>query len=416
MVDDRASVFTHDVVIVGGGMVGASLALALAPTGLRLLVIEAFEPGSGDQPSFDERTTALGNGSRQVFEALGLWQKLLPEAAPIRRIHVSDAGRFGFARLEAEEFGQSALGYVVPNRVIGREVWAALRGCGGVEVCLPARATQITLDDATARVSFEHAGATREVVTRLVVAADGAQSLVRAAAGIAATRDDYDQTAIIAPVRTDARDDGTAYERFTSAGPMAVLPLRVPGAGHWRAMVWAARPDDAQALMALDDAAFLARWQDAFGWRAGRAQQLGRRVAYPLALVRAGEGVATRAVLLGNASQSLHPVAGQGFNLGLRDAAALAELLADAARSGSDVGAPALLASYAAQRSQDRDGVVQFTDRLVRGFSDARAGHAALRNLGLLAFDLLPPAKRALSRISFGFGGTSPRLTRGLPL
>ncbi len=416
MLDARATTCTHDVVIVGGGMVGASLALALAPLGLRLLVIEAFEPGSGDQPSFDERTTALGNGSRQVFEALGLWQKLLPESAPIRRIHVSDAGRFGFARLEAEEFGQSALGYVVPNRVIGREVWAALRGCAGVEVCLPARATHIALGEAAARVTFEHDGATREVVAPLVVAADGAQSLVRAAAGIAATREDYDQTAIIAPVRTDARDDGTAYERFTSAGPMAVLPLRVSGAGNWRAMVWAARPDDARALMALDDAAFLARWQEAFGWRAGRAQQVGRRVAYPLALVRAGEGIATRAVLLGNASQSLHPVAGQGFNLGLRDAAALAELLADAARGGGDIGAPALLTAYAAQRAQDRDGVVQFTDRLVRGFSDARSGRAALRNLGLLAFDLLPPAKRALSRISFGFGGSSPRLTRGLPL
>ena len=416
MADPAAKPFTHDVIIVGGGMVGASLALALAPTGLRLLVIEAFEPGSGDQPSFDERTTALGNGSRQVFEALGLWQKLLPEAAPIRRIHVSDAGRFGFARLEAEEFGQSAMGYVVPNRVIGRELWSALRAARTVEVCLPARATRIEVDAGAAKLAFEHGGETREAVARLVVAADGAQSLVRAAAGIAATREDYDQTAIIAPVRTDARDDGTAYERFTSAGPMAVLPLKVPGAGHWRAMVWAARPDEAKALMALDEATFLARWQEAFGWRAGRALQLGRRVAYPLALVRAGEGIATRAVLLGNASQSLHPVAGQGFNLGLRDAAALAEVLADAARQGADIGGQALLARYAAQRGVDREGVVQFTDRLVRGFSDARSGRAALRNLGLLVFDLLPPAKRALSRISFGFGGASPRLTRGLPL
>jgi 2-octaprenyl-6-methoxyphenol hydroxylase len=406
----------HDIVIVGGGMVGASLALALAPTGLRILVIEAFEPGSGDQPSFDERTSALGNGSRQVFEALGLWPRLLPEAAPIRRIHVSDAGHFGFARLEAEEFGQAALGYVVPNRVIGRELWAALRASSAVNVCMPARVTQVTLDAAGATVAFEHEGATRCVGAALVVAADGAQSLVRAAAGIGATRDEYDQTAIIAALRTDAADDGTAYERFTAAGPMALLPLRVPAAGHWRALVWAARPDDARALMALDDATFMARWQEAFGWRAGRAAQLGRRVAYPLALVRAGGGVATRAVLLGNASQSLHPVAGQGFNLGLRDAAALAELLADAVRRGEDIGAPALLARYDAQRSEDRDGVVQFTDRLVRGFSDARPGRAALRNLGLLVFDLLPPAKRALSRISFGFGGASPRLTRGLPL
>ena len=416
MAVDAPQTVTHDVVIVGGGMVGASLALALAPTGLRVLVIEAFEPGAADQPSFDERTSALGNGSRQVFEALGLWSGLLPEAAPIRRIHVSDAGHFGFARLDAAEFGQAALGYVVPNRVIGRELWAALHRCPAVDIRLPARALQVVLDADAARVTYEHEGQRHEAIARLVVAADGAQSLVRAAAGIGATRDDYDQTAIIAALRSDAPDDGTAYERFTAAGPMAVLPLKVAAAGYWRALVWAARPDEARALMALDDASFLQRWQEAFGWRAGRAQQIGRRVAYPLALVRSGEAVATRAILLGNASQSLHPVAGQGFNLGLRDAAALAEMLVDAVRRGEDIGAPALLARFAAERGEDREGVVRFTDRLVRGFSDAGAARAALRNLGLLVFDLLPPAKRALSRISFGFGGKSPRLSRGLPL
>ena len=406
----------YDVVIVGGGMVGASLALALIHTPLRILVIEAYEPESGQQPSFDERTTALGNGSRQVFEALGLWDRLLPDAAPIRRIHVSDAGHFGFARLDAAQFGQAAIGYVVPNRVIGRELWGALRRAARIDVRMPARVTRVQPAADVALVEFTDDRGAQRVSARLVVAADGAQSLVRAAAGIEATRDDYDQTAIIASLRTDRADDGTAYERFTPAGPMALLPLKLPLAGHWRALVWAARPDDAAALLALDEAGFRARWQEAFGWRAGRALQLGRRVAYPLALVRAGAGIAPRAVLLGNASQSLHPVAGQGFNLGLRDAAGLAELLAQAARDGQDVGAAALLERYAAARAADREGVVRLTDGLVRGFSDARAGRATLRNLGLLAFDLLPPAKRALSRVSFGFGGASPRLTRGLPL
>ncbi|MEN9705352.1 MAG: hypothetical protein RLZZ393_1231 [Pseudomonadota bacterium] len=413
---DESAIGACDVAIVGGGMVGASLALALAPTGLRIVVIEAFEPGSQGQPSFDERTSALGNGSRNVFQALGLWSRLESEAAPIRRIHVSDAGRFGFARLDAGEFGQEALGYVVANRVMGRELWAALRSQDTVQVRMPARVTRVSLDPDTAQVEFEQGGQGCRLEARLVVAADGAQSLVRQAAGIGATREDYDQTAIVAALCTDLPDDGTAYERFTQAGPMALLPLKVSSAGHWRALVWAARPADAAALMDLDDAAFMARWQDAFGWRAGRALRLGRRGAYPLSLVRAGEAVATRAVLLGNASQSLHPVAGQGFNLGLRDAAGLAELLADAAARGADVGSPELLARHATSRSHDREGVVRFTDRLVRGFSDARPGRAALRNFGLLAFDLLPPAKRALSRISFGFGGESPRLTRGLPL
>jgi 2-octaprenyl-6-methoxyphenol hydroxylase len=416
MGDTPASESDHDLVIVGGGMVGASLALALSGTPLRILLIEAVEPESGDQPSFDERTSALGNGSRQVFEALGLWERLLPDAASIRRIHVSDAGHFGFARLDCEEFGQSALGYVVPNRVIGRELWGALRRSARISVRMPARVTRVALDAQGARVEYLHEGALHAAGARLVVAADGAQSLVRAAAGIEASREEYGQTAIVASLRTDRPDDGTAYERFTQAGPMALLPLKLPMAGHWRTLVWAATPVQAQALLALDDARFMARWQEAFGWRAGRALQLGRRGAYPLALVRAGAGIATRAVLLGNASQSLHPVAGQGFNLGLRDAATLAEVLHEAARQEQDVGAAALLERFAALRQADRDGVVRFTDGLVRGFSDARAGRAALRNLGLLAFDLLPPAKRALSRVSFGFGGASPRLTRGLPL
>jgi 2-octaprenyl-6-methoxyphenol hydroxylase len=405
-----------DVAIVGGGMVGASLALALRDTGLSILVIEAYAPESQAQPSFDERTTALGNGSRRVFEALGLWPRLAPEASQIRRIHVSDAGRFGFARLDAADFDQAALGYVVPNRVIGRELWAALRQAGRVQFRMPARVTRIELGEAVARLQVLDAQGESEVTARLVVAADGAQSLVRQAAGIEASRDDYGQTAIVASLRTDRADDGTAYERFTEAGPMALLPIVTPAAGHWRTLVWAAKPAEAEALLAMDDAAFLVRWQQAFGWRAGKALQLGARVAYPLSLVRAGAGVARRAVLLGNASQALHPVAGQGFNLGLRDAAELAELLAGAAAAQRDVGAADLLATFAAHRDVDRDGMVRFTDGLVRVFSDARPGVARLRDLGLLLFDMLPPAKRALSRVSAGFGGRSPRLTRGLPL
>ena len=406
----------YDVAIIGGGMVGASLALALGATPLRILVVEAFAPDSAAQPSFDERTSALGNGSRRVFEALGLWDRLAPDASQIRRIHVSDAGRFGFARLDAADFDQQALGYVVPNRVIGRELWAALREAARVEVQMPARVARVALTSQAARIDIASATGERSVSARLVVAADGAQSLVREAAGIGARRDDYAQTAVITSLRSDLPDDGTAYERFTAAGPMALLPLKLPLAGHWRALVWAAAPAQADALLALEDAAFMTQWQAAFGWRAGRALQIGRRAAYPLSLVRAEAATASRAVLLGNASQSLHPVAGQGFNLGLRDAAELAELLADAATRGADVGAPELLALFASRRQADRDGVVRFTDGLVRSFSDRRAGVGLLRNAGLLLFDMLPPAKRALSRVSFGFGGRSPRLARGLPL
>jgi 2-octaprenyl-6-methoxyphenol hydroxylase len=248
---------------------------------------------------------------------------------------------------------------------------------------------------------------------KLVVAADGAQSLVRAAAGLAAQVDDYDQVAVVASLRTDRANDGTAYERFTAAGPMALLPLHAADTAHWRTLVWAARPAAAAVLMQLPGDAFMRQWQQAFGWRAGRAVQLGNRAQYPLALSRSQQTTAPRIVLLGNAAQSLHPVAGQGFNLGLRDAAELAELLVAAP---VDVGADTMLAEFAARRAADRDGVVAFTDTLVRMFSSEHALAAAARDAGLLLFDLLPPAKRALSRVSLGFGKHTPRLARGLAL
>lgn len=408
-----------DIAIVGGGLAGASLAAALRELPFSIALIEAFAPDSAAQPSFDERTTALGNASRRIFEALGVWPRLAAEAAPIAAIHVSDAGRYGFARLDAASLGQQALGYVVPNRVLGRELWGMLRAAPRVAAFMPARVTTLQVQEDGALIALEQGGHARSLRARLVVAADGAQSMVRTVAGLPATVDDYAQVAVVAALRTDQANDGVAYERFTSAGPMALLPLAAPaGAGRngacWRTLVWAAAPEQATALMQLPDAQFLARWQEAFGWRAGRALQLGSRGRYPLALTQSQGTVAPRIVLLGNAAQSLHPVAGQGFNLALRDVADLAEVLACGGEG--DPGAPALLAEYASRRQQDRRGVIGFTDALVRVFGNTHPAVVAARDAGLLLFDLLPPAKRALARVSLGFGTRSPRLARGLPL
>ncbi len=231
-----------------------------------------------------------------------------------------------------------------------------------------------------------------------------------------ATITDYGQTAIVCSLRTDQPPDGIAYERFTRDGPMALLPLQAP----WRALVWAVASDDAPALLALSPAEFMARWQRGFGFRAGRAREVGTRGSYPLSLTRAEQVTAPRCVLLGNASQALHPVAGQGFNLALRDAAVLAEVLAAGLRGATpaerDAGDPSLLERFATTRSGDRSAMLGFTDGLVRLFSSRKPGIAPLRDAGLLLFDMLPPAKRALSRISFGFGSSTPRLARGLPL
>lgn len=403
----------YDIVIVGGGLVGASLAAALRGSRHRVLLVEAFAPDSAAQPSFDERTTALGNASRRIFEGLGVWRRMQPHAGVITRIHVSDAGRFAMAELRADGLGLDAIGYVVPNRVIGQALWEALEdmsASGSLACAMPAKVEAVQLGAQAAAVRYTDDTGSHEVQARLVVAADGVQSKVRTAARIGLQVQDYGQHAIVAGLRMDRGSDGTAFERFTSAGPMALLPLAVPGASGWYTLVWAARPDEARRLMALDDAAFTATWQQAFGWRAGRARQLARRNLYPLALSRADASFAQRAVLIGNAAQAQHPVAGQGFNLGLRDAVVLAEALQDCA---GDPGAAAFLAQYGASREADREGVVRFTDTLVRTFSDPRRGVGMLRDAGLLLFDLLPPAKRWLSQVSLGFGGHSPRLARG---
>ena len=405
----RNTVREVDVVIVGGGMVGASFALALAGTGLKVMMIEGVAPGAATQPSFDDRTTALGNASRRIFESLGVWGDIAPAAAAIRTIHVSDAGRFGFARLNASEQGIDAFGYVVTNRVIGAALWARLAKAEGLTMRAPARAENVEISADGVRLAVVTDGAAAETVAaRLIVAADGAHSSVRAAAGIGASVEDYDQVAIAANLAADRPHDGTAYERFTPTGPLALLPLYDGSYG----VVWSAEPAEATRLLALDDATFLSELQTRFGWRAGRFTRVGRRASYPLKLTRAATTVSTRAVLIGNAAQALHPVAGQGFNLGLRDAAMLAEVLAG--HGSDDAGDAELLKRFEAWRSGDRGGVIRFTDGLIKLFGDTRPGMGLARNFGLLLFDLTPPAKSALARVSAGFAGPTPRLARGL--
>jgi 2-octaprenyl-6-methoxyphenol hydroxylase len=395
-----------DVAIAGGGMVGLSLAAALADLPLEVAVIEPVAAESGDQPSFDARTTALSAGSRRVLEGIGAWPAVASRATPIRRIHVSERGAFGTAILTAAEQGVAALGHTVENRLLGQALHARVGALPRIRLLharvagLEAGAEAVRLETTTGET----------LATSLVVAADGAQSTVRTALGIGASIADYGQHAIIAHVDTTRFHEHTAFERFTPSGPLAVLPI---GEGR-SAVVWTLAPDAARRALLLDDASFLAELQAAFGLRLGRFTRVGRRQSYPLALTRAERLTAPRAVILGNAAQSLHPVAGQGFNLALRDVALLAELLADA-RDG-DPGDPALLETYARERAPDREAVIRFTDSLVRGFGLPLAPLRRARGRGLLLFDLLRPVKHEFARRTMGLAGRQPRLVRGLPL
>lgn len=405
----------YDLAICGGGLVGASLALAVSQLGLSVVLIEALPFGAVSQPSFDDRTTALSNGSRRIFEALGVWPLLERDATPIKRIHVSDQGRFGFTRINADEQHLNALGYVITNRVMGAALWQRLTR-EPIRLIAPARVVAMALQEEERSIRYtSEDGSEQSVNARLVVAADGAQSSVRESAGVRAESWDYEQVALVTNVFTQRFHEHVAYERFTESGPLALLPMSDGRMG----VIWTFKPELASSMSECSDLEFLASLQSAFGFRLGRFTRVGARQLYPLRLTRSEEHIAERLAIVGNAAQALHPIAGQGFNLGLRDAASLAEVLADAQQEGMDAFDPGdglWLQRYSQWRASDRSNIVRFTDGLVRLFTQHFGPAKMLRDVGMLAFDLMPSAKDALSRLSLGAAGRVPRLARGAPL
>lgn len=401
-----------DIVISGGGMVGGSLAVALAALPLRTLVVEAMAPGDDAQPSYDDRATAIAESSRRILEGIGCWSALARHAEPIREIHVSERGAFGATRLRAAEQGLASFGHVVENRALGNVLWERIRENTGLTAWSPASVTGVAQGEDCVRVHIERAGAAPvELRTRLLVAADGARSPARAMAGIGHEVREYGQTALIANITPASAHAGTAFERFTPGGPLAVLPWTQGRVS----IVWTLPPDEAAATLGLDDERFLAGLQAAFGYRLGSFCKAGRRAAYPLSLVQAKDWYAGRVVLAGNAAHGIHPVAGQGFNLGLRDVAALAELIARQGPCG-DPGAPEVREEYAEWREADRARTVRDTDGLVQVFTSEFPPLRAGRRLGLVGLDLFPPARAALARRGMGVAGRLPRLALGQPL
>jgi 2-octaprenyl-6-methoxyphenol hydroxylase len=411
----------YDIAIAGGGMVGASLALALRGSGRGIALIESVAPGemirhpasagtpdaaatvSQPQPSYDERGIALSVSGQRVLEHVGAWDLVRQSAFPIRRVHVSEQSRFGCVRLDAEQLGVPALGHVVVARRLGEALWTRVRAAGGIDTLCPDSVTHIELEADSVRVQCRESSALK---SRLLVIADGADSPLRAALGIDADCHEYDQTAIVANVTCRLPHDGTAFERFSSTGPLALLPLD----GARMVSVNCVSGAAAAGWLEMDDAEYCGRLGERFGLRLGGFVRCGARRAYPLRRVMPKRQSAGRALLLGNAALTIHPNGAQGFNLALRDVAALAEAVATV----GDPGAEETVAAFLAQRRADRARVAWLSHGLARAFAGAGALRAGVRGAGMLLADMLPPVKRDLMLLGSGLRAPQPAWVRSV--
>jgi len=395
----------YDLIIVGGGMVGASLAYALKNSRLKIALIEAFEFNTVQQVSYDDRGIALSYGSQIIFEAMGLWSQLSPYATAISDIHISDRGHFGVSRLSAKAENVPALGQVITAKSMGLILNKALSEQENIDIYCPA--SVISLNQSADHIELVLKDNTH-LTAKLIVAADGAQSTIRHCLNLGALEHDYQQTAITANISTERPHQAQAFERFTEHGPIALLPM----SDNRCSLVWTVKSGDEVDILALSEQDFLAKLQTEFGYRLGKFTQVGQRNSYPLKLIQADQPVQHRTILIGNAAHSLHPIAGQGFNLGLRDVAELADRL----NATEDCGDSKLLHDYQYARQVDHDNVINSTGNLVDLFSNNNPLLGHLRGAGLALVDILPPAKHWLAQQSMGLAIKQPKLGRGLKL
>ena len=388
-----------DILIVGGGLVGATLMLALANLGYSTLLVEAKPFASRVQADFDARTLALAPASVHILQMLTIWPLLQDYATAINMIHVSERHCFGSARLFGDE--KEPLGYVVEMQHINRALHHLLEP---QHIIAPAQLTALNYTKGTATVSTETGD--RLLQARLIVAADGADSAVRQLCGLSPRVKDYGQQAIVANIGLARPHQQHAYERFTSSGPLALLPMT----GLRASLVWALPPADAERLLAASEPDFLNALQQAFGYRLGCFIKVGQRTIYPLRQVIMQRQVAGSVIFVGNAAHTLHPVAGQGFNLGLRDVATLAQCIAHTGL-GSD-----MLQKYQRARAYDQAVITRFTDGLIDLFTSRAPGLATMRSAGLIALDNISVLKNLLARHARGFAGVTPDLVCKIPL
>lgn len=389
-----------EILIVGGGLVGASLALALDAAGRTATLVEAAAPRAIATAEDNDRNLVLARASVNALRELDVWPLLEASAGTIRRVEVSRAGEFGRVRMSAADAGVDSLGRVVPGSVLGAALQQRLDACRHLQRLVPAKLVALTAGDSGWRARIEGRDGEHELDARLVVGADGSESLVRQLTGIGAQHHDYTQSLFVCTVACERDIPHCAFERFTDDGPVALLPLP----NGRRGLVLTVAADRHEEVAAMDDAAFIALAQQRFGWKLGALSRPGKRFPHRIRRVLADALTAGRTVLVGNAAQTVHPIGAQGFNLGLRDALTLAELIAPA----DDPGAATLLRDYAARRAPDRDGVLAFSHGLASLACLPQPALAPLRSLAMLAMDAVPPLRQVLTRHGMGFRGTPP--------
>ncbi|MEI9538964.1 2-octaprenyl-6-methoxyphenyl hydroxylase [Enterobacter cancerogenus] len=387
------------VIIVGGGMNGATLALAishLTQGQLPVHLVEAVAPQTTNHPGFDSRAIALAQGTCQQLSRIGIWQAIAECATAIKTVHVSDRGHAGFVTLDAHDYRIDALGQVVELHDVGLRLFRLLQDAPGVTLHCPARVANVSRSEEAVSVTLEN-GTTLE--GQVLVAADGSRSAIATRFGVQFQQEPYGQVGVIANVSTAGAHNGRAFERFTQHGPLAMLPM-----SHGRcSLVWCHPQEKADEVLGWTDDRFCNELQKAFGWRLGRITHAGKRTVYPLSLTTASQCISHRVALVGNAAQTLHPIAGQGFNLGLRDVMSLAESLAQAWSEQKDVGGYAVLSHYQNRRRADKEATIGVTDGLVHLFANRWGPLVAGRNLGLMAMELFIPARDVLAQRTLGW-------------
>lgn len=397
----------QEVIIVGGGMVGLSLALMLAKANIAVKLLEAIKYPNYDDAnlapyhsSFDARNSALSRRSVQIYQELGLWHALQAHATPILEVHITEQGSFGKARLKAEQEKVESFGQVIENAWLGRVLLTEVRKQPLIELIDGVQVTSLTQDSDQALIEAIRGEEHLSLQAKLVIAADGRDSFCRKALGVGASEHDYDQVAIVTTVQTSKPHNHVGFERFSHLGPLALLPL--PGE-YRRSVVWPVKKGtEGEWLGDENDQHFLDALQETYGDRAGKFQKTGKRFSFPLSQVLAEKQAVGRVVLMGNAAHTIHPVAGQGFNLCMRDAYVLVRYLTEQLAQSDDIGQPSMLLAYEQARLTDQQRVIKFCDSVVRGFSNQNPILKFIRNTGLLAFDTIPGIKPLVANYAMG--------------